>query len=120
MSAGGNLRGRSLTADEVDLDTAKSPEANPRFRAIFTKELSEGVWTLAGGDLRGGSLTADEVDLDTCAGDVDIGRLMGNAVALSTEDSARGASGVGRIRVGAVYTAALRMQSGAAARSIPP
>ena len=60
------------------------------------------------------------MDLDTCAGDVDIGRLMGNAVALSTEDSARGASGVGRISVGAVYAAELRIQSGAATLSLAP
>ena len=68
----------------------------------------------AGGSLRGSSLTADEVDIDTCAGDITIGRLMGNSVAVSSEDTARGASGVGRIHVEAVYAAALHMQSGVA------
>ena len=47
-TAGGDLRGGSLTADEVDLDTANNPEANPLNIGHATREPSEGFGSRQG------------------------------------------------------------------------
>ena len=66
----------------------------------------------AGGELRGRSLVAGDADIETGGGDIEIGKLMGTFVHVSTEDSEVSSDSCGAVKCGAIYADNLHLITG--------
>lgn len=66
----------------------------------------------AGGSLHGQSLVAGDVDIETGGGAVDVRKLMGTHVHLSTEDDEPASKACGAVSIGAVYADSLHLVTG--------
>ena len=66
----------------------------------------------AGGQLHGRSLLAGDADIETGGGDVDIGKLMGTFVHVSTEDAEVSNDACGAVQCGAIYADNLHLITG--------
>ncbi len=67
---------------------------------------------LAGGELSGRSLVAGDADIETGGGDIDIGKLMGTFVHVSTEDTEVSNDACGAVKCGAIYADNLHLITG--------
>ena len=67
---------------------------------------------LAGGDLHGRSLVAGDTDIETGGGDIDVGKLMGTFVHVSTEDAEVHKDACGAVKCGAIYADSLHLITG--------
>ncbi len=66
----------------------------------------------AGGELSGKSLVAGDADIETGGGDVDVGKLMGTFVHVSTEESEVSNDACGAVKCGAIYADNLHLITG--------
>ena len=66
----------------------------------------------AGGDLSGRSLVAGDVDIETGGGDIDVRKLMGTYVHISTEDTEPASEACGAVKFGAIYADSLHLVTG--------
>ncbi|CAL5229303.1 g12603 [Coccomyxa viridis] len=65
-----------------------------------------------GGELSGRSLVAGDADIETGGGDIDIGKLMGTFVHVSTEDTEVSNDACGAVKCGAIYADNLHLITG--------
>lgn len=66
----------------------------------------------AGGELWGRSLVAGDADIETGGGDIEIGKLMGTFVHVSTEDTEVSNDACGAMKCGAIYADNLHLITG--------
>ena len=68
--------------------------------------------TSAGGELHGRSLVAGDADIETGGGDINVRKLMGNFVHVSSEDAEPASNACGAVNVSAIYADNLPLVTG--------